>query len=134
MPTASRLSARLPSEIEASLTANHRALLAGFVRLHRCHHAAQAPLVGCWIIEELAGRGDRLSPGTLYPMLRRMERRGRWRAVALRREGRRTSWPYTATKEGRVALAQAKPKRRERFHQRIEEDEEPPKTRARQTP
>jgi DNA-binding PadR family transcriptional regulator len=47
--------------------------LTGFVRLHILHHAANEPLVGHWMIEELRRHGYRLSPGTLYPMLRGME-------------------------------------------------------------
>lgn len=109
----------------------HQELLAGFVRLHILYHATKAPLVGFWIIEELARHGYRLSPGTLYPMLRAMELRGYLRAGALQREGRRTYRPYSATKEGREALAQAKDKLRELFRELIEEEERAPKTRAR---
>jgi hypothetical protein len=41
----------------------HQRLLGGFVRLHILHHAAEGPLYGAWMTEELAGHGDRISPG-----------------------------------------------------------------------
>src|SRR3546814_4918270 len=54
---------------------DHRDLLSGFVRLHILLHAADEPVYGSWIIEELAHHGYKLSPGTLYPMLHAMGRR-----------------------------------------------------------
>ena len=54
----------------------HQDLLAGLVRLHVLHHAAEGEIYGQWMIEELAHQGYRLSPGTLYPMLHAMERKG----------------------------------------------------------
>lgn len=84
----------------------HQELLSGFVRIHILHHAAQDPIYGQWIIDELARHGYRLSPGTLYPMLRGMERRGYLRAHDDRKGlGGRRRRLYTATKLGRKALA-----------------------------
>jgi PadR family transcriptional regulator PadR len=54
----------------------YRDLLSGFVRVHILHHAAEGQIYGQWIIDELARHGYRLSPGTVYPMLRAMEARG----------------------------------------------------------
>jgi DNA-binding PadR family transcriptional regulator len=61
----------------------------GFIRIHVLHHAAEAPVYGLWLIEELGHHGYALSPGTLYPILRdladgkpscsRRQRRGRRR-------------------------------------------------------
>lgn len=50
--------------------------LRGAVRLHILHHANVEPLHGAWMAEELAGHGYKISPGTLYPMLHRMEEEG----------------------------------------------------------
>ena len=130
MPSPRRSSAGSPPKIEALPTSNHQELLSGFVRLHILHHAAKAPLVGFWIIEELARHGYQLSPGTLYPMLRGMERRGYLRAGALHRAGRRTYRPYAATQGGKEALKQAKDKLRELFHELIEEENRGPKKRT----
>ena len=44
--------------------------------MHILHHAADGDLYGAWMIEELAHHGYKLSPGTLYPMLHAMEKRG----------------------------------------------------------
>ena len=89
-------------------------LLAGFVRLHILHHAAEGEIYGQWIIEELARHGYRLSPGTLYPMLQAMEARG-YLTSREDAEGRvgRPRRIYTATKAGKKALAVARERLRE---------------------
>ena len=51
-------------------------LLKGLIRLHILHHASKEPFYGQWMIHELARHGYTLSPGTLYPMLHGLERRG----------------------------------------------------------
>ena len=94
--------------------------LSGFIRLHVLHHAAKQPLVGHWMIEELRRHGYRLSPGTLYPMLRGMEEKGYLRSTE-KRTGRRFWREYRATAAGRKALAAARAKLRELFHELIEE-------------
>jgi PadR family transcriptional regulator, regulatory protein PadR len=84
-------------------------LLAGFVRIHILHHAAEGEVYGQWLIEELARHGYRISPGTLYPMLQTMEERGYLisREDSDGRLGRRRK-VYTATPEGRRGLALAR--------------------------
>jgi PadR family transcriptional regulator PadR len=47
-----------------------------FWKIHILHHAATRPVYGLWMLEELAEHGHRLSPGTLYPILARMEKHG----------------------------------------------------------
>ena len=51
-------------------------LLTGFIRLHTLHHAAEMEIHGQWMIDELGHHGYRLSPGSLYPMLHVIERKG----------------------------------------------------------
>jgi PadR family transcriptional regulator, regulatory protein PadR len=84
-------------------------LLAGFVRIHILHHAAEGEVYGQWLIEELARHGYRISPGTLYPILQTMEERGYLisREDSDGRLGRRRK-VYTATPEGRRGLALAR--------------------------
>jgi DNA-binding PadR family transcriptional regulator len=53
-----------------------RALYAGLIRLHVLHHAAEGPIFGQAMIDELARHGYRLSAGTLYPLLHGLERQG----------------------------------------------------------
>ena len=50
-------------------------LYSGLIRLHVLHHAAQEPIFGLGMIEELARHGYRISPGTMYPLLQRWKRR-----------------------------------------------------------
>ena len=89
------------------------------VRLHILHHAAEAPVYGLWIIEELARHGYRLSAGTLYPLLHRMETRGHLKSFEKREDGRVRRF-YRATAHGRAALARAKDKVRELFGELFE--------------
>lgn len=49
---------------------------AGFIRLHILYHAYEEPIFGLGILRELRRHGYELSPGTLYPLLHRMELRG----------------------------------------------------------
>lgn len=94
-------------------------LFAGLVRLHILHHAAKEPCYGLWLIEELAHHGYRLSPGTLYPLLHRMERQGYLRSRQVR-EGSRGRKLYRATSAGRRALAGARERVRELFGELFE--------------
>jgi PadR family transcriptional regulator len=92
----------------------HRELFAGLIRLHIPHHAAEGDLYGQWMIEELARHGYRLSPGTLYPLLHALERKGYLRS-ARKRYGRRYRRVYRATPMGRRALTAAVGRVRELF-------------------
>jgi DNA-binding PadR family transcriptional regulator len=98
----------------------HQDLLSGFVRLHILLHAADAPIFGQWMIQELARHGYRLSPGTLYPMLHAMERRG-YLVSREERVGRAVRRLYEATDLGRSALEEAKAKARELFGELVGE-------------
>jgi PadR family transcriptional regulator len=105
---------------QSDVEKNTQEWLSGFIRLHILHHAARKPLIGHWIIEELRRHGYRLSPGTLYPMLRAMKEKGYLRSIE-KRSGRRFWREYRATAAGRKALGAAKAKLRELFHELIEE-------------
>jgi PadR family transcriptional regulator len=93
----------------ATDSADFHDLLAGFVRIHILHHAAEGEVYGQWLIEELARHGYRISPGTLYPMLQSMEERGYLisREDSEGRLGRRRK-VYTVTPAGRRGLAVAR--------------------------
>src|ERR1700756_1131316 len=84
-------------------------LLSGFVRLHVLHHAAEHEIYGQWMIDELARRGYKLSPGTLYPMLHAMERRGYLKSKR-ERAGRTFRLLYCATALGRAATTERPPR------------------------
>lgn len=95
-------------------------LLTGFIRLHVLHHAAEEAVYGGWMAEELKQHGYRIGPGTLYPLLHGMERDGYLRSRSTRVDGRVVR-AYRATRKGRTALANAKARLQELFHELIEE-------------
>ncbi len=76
----------------------------GAVQVHVLYHASKGSVHGVELIEELDRHGHRLSPGTLYPMLHRLESSGLLRSQALVVEGR-SRRAYRATAKGRRALA-----------------------------
>ena len=80
----------------------HQELLKGLIRLHILHHAAKEAFYGQWMIHELARHGYTLSPGTLYPMLHGLERRGYLKSKN-QRLGRTFRRMYRAPALGREA-------------------------------
>jgi len=97
-----------------------RDLYSGLIRLHVLHHAVEEPIFGLGMIEELARHGYRISPGSLYPLLHGLEKKGYLRASEVR-NGKSLRKVYRATALGRKALAASKNKVRELFHELIEE-------------
>jgi DNA-binding PadR family transcriptional regulator len=97
-----------------------RDLYAGLIRLHVLHHASEEPVYGLAMIEELGRHGYKMSPGTLYPILHGLEKKGYLKSVVERsgRSGRRV---YRITVSGRRALKGAKHKVRELFGELFEE-------------
>jgi DNA-binding PadR family transcriptional regulator len=49
-----------------------REILLSLWKIHILHHAAAGPVVGLWMLQELRRHGYDVSPGTIYPLLRRM--------------------------------------------------------------
>lgn len=75
----------------------------GAVRLHILHHAAEQEIHGAWMAKELAGHGYKVSPGTLYPTLHRLEADGLLASEPQVVAGR-TRRVYRATDAGKQAL------------------------------
>src|SRR3974390_405611 len=94
-------------------------LYIGLVRLHVLHHAAERPIFGLGIIEELGRHGYRLGPGTIYPLLHSMERRG-WLQVDSEIVDGRKRKIYVSTAEGRRALKLARLRVRELYEEMFE--------------
>jgi len=94
-------------------------LYSGLIRLHILHHAGEGPIFGLEIIEELGRHGYKLSPGTIYPILHGMEKRGYLRSETQEASGhyRRV---YKITPKGKEALKQAKEKVKELFGELFE--------------
>ena len=91
-----------------------RDLYSGLMRLHILHHAAKAPIFGLGMQEELARHGYRISPGTLYPLLNGLEKKGYLRSRE-ERDGKSRRRVFLATPKGQHALRAAKKKIRELF-------------------
>ena len=89
-----------------------RAFLRGAVQLHVLHHAAEQEIDGAWMSRELAHHGHRISAGTLYPALHRMEAEGLLISREVTVDGRRRR-KYKATVEGRRVLEQTRQALRE---------------------
>ena len=83
-----------------------REILLSLWKIHILHHAGEGPVVGQWMIQELRRHGYEISPGTLYPLLKRMERRGWLRCVTDPSRGPRARREYHLTPEGRKILTQ----------------------------
>src|SRR5262252_11120847 len=81
-----------------------REFLLGFWKIHILHHAEEHGVYGQWMLEELHHHGYRLSPGTLYPLLARMERRGWLRASEPKRS--KAARVYRLTPRGHEVLEQ----------------------------
>ncbi|HZS57315.1 MAG TPA: PadR family transcriptional regulator [Bryobacteraceae bacterium] len=96
-----------------------RELYSGLIGLHVLHHAVEGPIFGLGMIEELARHGYRISPGSLYPLLQRLEKKGYLRSTE-QRNGKSLRRIYRATALGRKALMASKSKVRELFHELIE--------------
>ena len=94
-------------------------LYAGLIRLHVLHHACERPVYGAWIIEELSHHGYALSPGTIYPLLHGLERKGYLRSRT-ERDGKQSRRVYAITTQGRKVFADAKTKVKELFGELFE--------------
>ncbi len=84
-----------------------RELFLGFVKIHILYHAAEEPVYGLELIEELARHGYDLSPGTLYPTLHRLHRQGYLACESRVVAGRRRKY-YSITDKGQATLAEAR--------------------------
>ena len=91
-----------------------KGLYAGLMRLHILHHAAEQEVCGVWVMEELRRHGYEISPGTLYPMLHGLEKKGYLQSTK-ERVGKTMRRIYTITSEGEAALGEAKEKVRELY-------------------
>ena len=90
--------------MESAMNSVTREILLGFWKVHILHHAAEGPLYGQWVISELRRHGYEISPGTLYPLLHRMERHGWLKRARCRDGGPRARKNYLLTDAGMSVL------------------------------
>jgi DNA-binding PadR family transcriptional regulator len=98
-------------------------LYSGLIRLHVLHHASHEPVFGLGMIRELRRHGYRIGPGTLYPMLHRLEQKKYLRS-ARQIVGGKSRRCYMITSAGRRALVSAREKVSELFEELFEDEDE----------
>lgn len=98
-----------------------REILLGFWKVHILHHAAEHPIIGQWVLSELRHHGYDISPGTLYPLLKRLERNGWLRSEAAVGESKRPRRYYHLTARGAAVLAVLRETIVELHHEVVEE-------------
>jgi PadR family transcriptional regulator PadR len=99
-------------------------LYSGLVRLHVLYHASVGAVFGLGMIEELRHHGYRVGPGTLYPLLHGLERRGYLRSKKQLVEGK-IRRVYAITKKGGGELVKAAQRVRELYEELVEGGGEP---------
>lgn len=99
-----------------------RDIFLAFVRVHLLHHAAEAPIYGVEMIEELARYGYEIGPGTLYPIFHGLERAGYLTCEPRNVNGKVRKY-YEITDTGREALARLRPKIRELVGEVVQGDQ-----------
>jgi DNA-binding PadR family transcriptional regulator len=82
-----------------------REFVRGAVQVHVMHHAHHEEVHGTALIAELARHGHVLSPGTIYPMLHRLEEAGLLSSREVVSAGRRRRL-YRTTEAGSRAFEQ----------------------------
>jgi PadR family transcriptional regulator len=85
-----------------------REFFLGFIKLHILYHAAQEPVFGVELMRELVRHGYVLSPGTLYPILHKLEQEGYLQRADKLVDGKVRKY-YRASARGRRTLAAARP-------------------------
>ena len=97
-----------------------RGLYLAFVRVHVLHHAAEGPVFGLEMIEELRHHGYAIGPGTLYPILHNLQQSGCLRLTQEVVNGKMRKY-YVATAKGSRVLAEARKKIRELVREVLED-------------
>ncbi len=91
-----------------------RKLFVGFTQIHILHHGSVEPFYGKWMMEELEEHGYDMSPGTLYPMLKKMTADGLLEKQERNVNGKIRKY-YRTTEFGEVVLNEARDKAYELF-------------------
>jgi PadR family transcriptional regulator PadR len=110
------------ARLEESGVMKLRELELGAVQAHILYHAAQHPIYGSWMAEELARHGLVVSFGTLYPMFHRMHQAGLLDCRE-QREGSQLRKYYVATPQGEQELQYARHLISELYQEVVEEAE-----------
>jgi DNA-binding PadR family transcriptional regulator len=86
-----------------------RDVFLAFARMHILHHAGEERIFGVGMMKELSRHGYRLGPGTLYPLLHRLEEDGLLASETGVVNGKARKY-YVITRKGKRALDRIRPK------------------------
>ncbi len=98
-----------------------REILLAFWKIHLLHHAGEGPIYGQWAIEELRGHGYDISPGTLYPLLKRMAGHGWLKSQKDLQDRKNARQSYVLTEQGQKILDLIRNQLKELYTEFIEE-------------
>jgi DNA-binding PadR family transcriptional regulator len=96
-----------------------REFFLGFIKVHILFHASKEPIFGVEIARELGRHGYNVSPGTLYPVLHRLEKEGYLERNSKVVGGKVRKY-YTITQQGFKVLNEARKKIRELVNEVVE--------------
>jgi DNA-binding PadR family transcriptional regulator len=95
-------------------------VILGFIELHILYHASKEPITGSFMMKELKRHGYSIGPGTIYPLLHKMEKfevlTSRWEI----KDGKRIR-VYEITPKGFEILEEGKKKVRELYEEILDE-------------
>ncbi|MDC7224256.1 MAG: PadR family transcriptional regulator [Spirochaetales bacterium] len=89
-------------------------LLLGFMQIHMLIQAKKEPFFGLGMIEELKSYGYQISPGTIYPLLAKMEKEHLLKKEVRLIKGKNRHY-YDITEEGIEVLKIAREKAQQLF-------------------
>lgn len=94
--------------------------LLGFIKIHVLYHAQKTGFCGVDMMKELRRHGYKIGPGTLYPILHRMQGGGYLSKERKVEDGRMRIY-YRATSKGMKALEDTRPKMNELVSEVLEQ-------------
>jgi PadR family transcriptional regulator PadR len=83
-----------------------------FIKIHILHHCLHEEIYGAWMMKELEEHGYKISPGSLYPILKSLEAKGLLQSREVQ-EGKTHRRFYKITSKGKKELQEAKIKLKE---------------------
>ena len=101
-----------------------REILLSFWKVHILHHAEEGAIHGQWITAELRRHGYEISPGTLYPLLGRLTRRGWLDCQCDPSRGPRARKDYHLTAKGKTVLKLVREQMKELYDEVVGENRE----------
>ena len=84
-----------------------RKIFLGFVHIHILRHAYKSPFYGSWLIEHLKNHGYSMSPGTIYPILHKLENNGVLATEKIKEDDGKIRIYYSITELGIEILREA---------------------------